>query len=95
MHPALSKVSLDEAIRLLLAFQSSPFYDFFTSTLQAKADAAVASVVAGFTGARDLAALVEREQVIGSTTAYLAFAQSAQTLLTELQHQLQEQNGPQ
>lgn len=89
-HPRLSSLSLAEAHRLLVEFQSSPYYEYFVALLQAKADAAIISVVSGFKE-RDLLTLVEREQVIGASTAYLEFSKLSVNLKDDLAFALTEQ----
>lgn len=77
---------------MLTEFQSNPFYPFFVSILQSKADLAIISIVSGFTE-RDLLSLIEREQVIGAATAYLEFAKASSSLKEDLALALTEQEN--
>ncbi len=82
--PRLSNLSLVEAHTQLVAFQQSPFYEYFTKLLQIEADTAMVSIIAGFKE-RDLITIFEREQVIGAAPTYLKFAQLSEGLKEDLQ----------
>lgn len=83
----LSNLSLVEASAQLHAFQSSPFYSYFSGILQEQADAAVASIVGGFQ-VRDRIAILEREQTIGAAPAYLKFNQLVEETRTSLTNEI-------
>ena len=92
-HPLLSSLSLQDKLLKLSDFRSNPFYAFYCAELQTESQEAITAVCSGFRGERDIAALLEREQTIGASTAYLKFQQKVESDLTALQEEITEQTN--